>query len=64
MLEQIKAYFEETDFETIQREWTETEKFDEVGPTVEEYLEAAEKFRANYFLETPITVNPNYRKTF
>ena len=38
MYEKLKDYFENTPKEQIEKDWKETEKYDEVGPTVKEFI--------------------------
>jgi hypothetical protein len=37
-LEELKKYFDETPKDKILEDWVKTEEFDNVGPTVEEFL--------------------------
>ena len=36
--ENLRKYFENTSREQIERDWVATQKFDEIGPTVTEFL--------------------------
>ena len=38
ILEDLKKYFQDTPQEQIMKEWAETEKYDKVGPSIEEFL--------------------------
>jgi hypothetical protein len=38
ILEDLKKYFQDTPQEQIMKEWTETEMYDKVGPSIEEFL--------------------------
>ena len=38
VLDSLKKYFEENSREQIEKDWKESEKFDKVGPTCEEFL--------------------------
>ncbi|TDD78408.1 hypothetical protein [Flavobacterium caseinilyticum] len=38
ILEDLKKYFQDTPQEQIMKDWAETEKFDKVGPSIEEFL--------------------------
>ena len=54
MLEELKRYFRETPKEEVLRQWEETKDLDEVGPTVEEFLEYTEHFYKTT-MEDPLT---------
>lgn len=43
LLKCLEEYFKNTPKEQIQKDWNETEKYDSVGPTVEEYLSDKDK---------------------
>lgn len=45
ILQQLKKYFEETPKDVIEKEWNELSYLNEIGPTVEEYLESVKKYR-------------------
>ena len=53
LLQQLKEYFESTPREVIEKEWHEYDKYNEIGPTVDEYLEYVNKIR-----------QPKYPKTY
>lgn len=53
LLQQLKKYFEETPRDVIEKEWNEYDKYNEIGPTVNEYLEYVNKSR-----------QPQYPKTY
>lgn len=48
ILEEMKAYFEATPREQVLKEWAESSKFDDVGPTIEEFL------NQEWFIVNPI----------
>lgn len=37
-VEDLKKYFEETPRKKVLEDWAKSEEFDEIGPTVEEFL--------------------------
>ena len=53
LLQQLKDYFDNTPREVVEKEWHEYDKYNEIGPTVDEYLEYVNKIR-----------QPKYPKTF
>ena len=53
LLEQLKEYFENTPREVVEKEWHEYDKYNEIGPSVEEYLEYVSNIR-----------QPQYPKTY
>lgn len=53
LLQQLKDYFDNTPREVVEKEWHEYDKYNEIGPTVDEYLEYVNKIR-----------QPEYPKTF
>lgn len=52
-LEELKQHFETTSDIQLLDEWKKTAKFDEVGPTVEEFLVNSQQYHVN-------TYDPNY----
>ena len=52
LLQQLKKYFEETPREIIEKEWNELSYLNEIGPTVEEYLESVNKYRQTQYPKT------------
>ena len=48
LLQQLKEYFDNTPREVIEKEWHELSYLNEIGPTVEEYLECVKKYRQSY----------------
>lgn len=44
ILEELKRYFQNTPQEKILSDWAETEKYDEVGPTVQEFRRVSKFF--------------------
>lgn len=48
ILDKLKKYFETTPREQIEKDWEACSKYDEVGPTVDEFLESQkESLRLN-----------------
>ena len=45
LLQQLKEYFDKTPKEIIEKEWHEYDKYNEIGPSVEEYLEYINNIR-------------------
>ena len=45
LLQQLKDYFDNTPREIIEKEWHEYKKYNEIGPTVDEYLEYVNKIK-------------------
>lgn len=45
LLQQLKEYFENTPREVVEKEWREYDKYNEIGPSVEEYLEYINNIR-------------------
>lgn len=45
LLQQLKEYFESTPREVVEKEWHEYDKYNEIGSTVNEYLEYVNKIR-------------------
>ena len=52
LLQQLKKYFEETPRDVIEKEWNEYDKYNEIGPTVNEYLEYVNKNRQSQYPKT------------
>ena len=59
ILKQLKKYFEETPRDVIEKEWNELSYLNEIGPTVEEYLESVKKYRQTQY---PKTVTECYNR--
>ena len=59
LLQQLKKYFEETPRDVIEKEWNELSYLNEIGPTVEEYLESVKKYRQTQY---PKTVTECYNR--
>lgn len=53
LLQQLKEYFDNTPRDVLEKEWHEYDKYNEIGPTVNEYLEYINKSR-----------QPKYPKTY
>jgi hypothetical protein len=45
ILQQLKEYFDNTPRDVIEKEWEELSHLNEIGPTVDEYLECVKKYR-------------------
>ena len=52
LLQQLKEYFENTPREVVEKEWHEYDKYNEIGPSVEEYLEYVNNIRNPIFPKT------------
>lgn len=49
-IEELKSYLKNTPREEIQKEWDKTQQYDEIGPTVKDFLEysyALQRVRLN-----------------
>ena len=53
LLQRLKEYFEDTPREVVEKEWHEYDKYNEIGPSVDEYLEYVSSIR-----------QPQYPKTY
>lgn len=42
--DKLKQYFNTTPKEQLQKDWEKLKKYNEIGPTVEEYLKEVKKF--------------------
>ena len=54
ILEDLKKYFRETPREKVVKDWADTEKFDEVGPKIEDFFEVSKiliKYQGNFWKE-------------
>lgn len=69
LLEDLKKYFKETPQEKIISDWAKSEKYDEVGPPINEFIEISKKYYAvecnganniNYVQITNIINNPKF----
>jgi hypothetical protein len=56
LLEDLRKYFSETPQEKIKSDWAKSEKYDEVGPPVDEYIEFSKKY---YTMQCPDVNNIN-----
>ena len=45
LLQQLKEYFDNTQRDVLEKEWNELSYLNEIGPTVDEYLECVKKYR-------------------
>ena len=68
ILEQLREYFKKTPRDVIEREWNEYDKYNNVGPTVNEYLGYVDKIILKTGRKTiePTKINetPNYYSEF
>lgn len=67
ILQQLKEYFDNTPRDVIEKEWEELSYLNEIGPTVNEYLECVKKYRqSNQYPKTyeecceVLGVNPSF----
>ena len=44
ILEDLEKYFQETPQEQIMKDWAESEKYDHIGPSVEEFMKNTKLF--------------------
>ena len=44
LLEDLKKYFKETPKEKIKSDWAKSERYDEIGPTVDKFIEYSRKY--------------------
>lgn len=59
LLEDLRKYFLETPSEKVKSDWVKSEKFDEVGPPVDEFIEVSKKY---YTVQCPDANNINQVK--
>lgn len=52
LLQQLKDYFDNTPREVLEKEWNEYDRYNEIGPTVNEYLEYVNKSRQSQYPKT------------
>ena len=52
LLQQLKEYFDNTPREIVEKEWHEYDKYNEIGPKVNEYLEYVNNIRNNKYPKT------------
>lgn len=68
ILEQLKEYFNKTPRDIIEREWHEYDKYNNIGPTVNEYLAFVDqillKTEIKLIEPTKINETPNYYSEF
>lgn len=72
ILESLKAYFAENTAEKIERDWAESEKYDKVGPTVNEFFSQSKIYHKTKFnndsvwsfSNNQILKNPNFASDF
>ena len=68
ILEQLKEYFNNTPRDVIEKEWHEYDKYNEVGPTVNEYLAFLDqilvKTERKPIEPTKINETPNFYSEF
>ena len=44
LLEDLRKYFKETPEEKIKNDWANSEKYDDVGPSVDKFIEDSRKY--------------------
>lgn len=71
ILEKIQNYFQNNSLEQIQKDWAELDKFNDIGPTVSEFLKQQDtylleqhKFKYEIILPIGITKNPKFTSDF
>lgn len=71
ILEKIQNYFNNNSLDKIQKDWAELEEFNDIGPTVSEFLKQQEtylleqhKFKCEIILPTGIEKNPKFTSDF
>ena len=68
ILEQLKEYFNNTPRDVIEKEWHEYDKYNEIGPTVGEYLAFMDliivKTERKPIEPTKINETPNFYSEF
>lgn len=68
ILEQLKEYFNNTPRDVIEKEWHEYDKYNEIGPTVNEYLafinQIIVKTEKKPIEPTKINETPNFYSEF
>lgn len=68
ILEQLKEYFNNTPRDVIEKEWHEYDKYNEIGPTVNEYLafinQIIVKTKKKPIEPTKINETPNFYSEF
>lgn len=57
--EELKKYFQNTPREQILEDWARTEKFDELGPTVEEFITNTQQYH-KVRLEDPLDTEVHF----
>jgi len=60
--EDLEKYFETTPREKVLVDWAKSEKLDEVGPTVEEFLTHTSKFHKVH-LKDPVSSSMNFKNS-
>ena len=63
ILEELKRYFQDTPQEKILSDWAELEKYDQVGPTIQEFKKVTRYFFEydNYILSKKWKIGKSYR---
>lgn len=61
-LDELKKYFESTPKEKILEDWAKSEKFDQVGPSIEDFLVNSQHYY-KILLEDPIDLENNFKNT-
>ena len=61
--EELKQYFKEKDKETILNDWKKTEKYDEIGPSAEEFISHSNLYH-KVSLEEPFDLGLNFNSNY
>lgn len=72
VLENLKLYFQNNSREQIEKDWAESEKYDKVGPSVDEFLHQSQFFYEQeskdsfweYSCSNHIIENPKFASDF
>lgn len=62
MLDKLRRYFDETPREQIEKDWANSKKYDEVGPTVNEFIEHNTKPKVKITLDEVNKLNEIYNE--
>ena len=58
-VQQLEAYFNRTSLEQQKKDYNDLREFNQVGPTVDEYIQQLEGFYEMHIIEQPI-INPEF----
>ncbi len=62
-LQQLEAYFKRTSLEQQVKDYNDLREYNQVGPTVDEYIQQLEGFSEMHLVEQPI-MNPEFSLDF